>query len=870
MSTPILLTKLYKPTPRPHLVSRARLIDSLNQSRHHKLTLISAAAGFGKTTLVSFWAEISEVPVAWLALDEDDADVARFLTYLITALQTFQATLGQKLLKILQSPPIPPVETLLISILNEVMELPENCVLVLDDYHLVDSPVIDNVLSFLVKHLPPQLHLLIITREDPNIQLSRLRARGEMLELRARDLRFTVKEATEFFNQNMGLNLKVQDIANLAERTEGWIAGLQLAAISLQNHPNPNQIIEEFTGSHYFVMDYLLEEVLNQQPAHIQDFLLKTAILNRMCASLGAALLEISEEEVQNILETLEQANLFVVPLDNARDWYRYHHLFGGLLRQRASKAVTIDIVALHLRASTWYEEHNFAIEAFHHASQTQDMDRIIYLVQGDKSPLYFQGTVSPILKWLQSLAPTVLNAQPELWVTFATVLSIAGRNHEVESKLDAAEEALKTHPDYPETSNLIGEIATLRALLAAPQFLVDTILEQANLALANLHPANTPMRTLALWSLAIASQFQGERLTARQAYAEVIALCQQTDNFFINILAHTGLGILYELDNELQYAAEIFELVVAEIGEPPLPMACEAYLGLARLAYQWNDLTTAQEYAQKSVELARQIDGISDYVGGELLLGRLKFVTGDRGGASAHIMQVEQEVHHKQFTHFYGNVATEQIRILIHQQQFEKAKQFAETYELPLSQARVSLAENNPAETLEILNAYLQTMFAQKWADEILRTQILQALAYFQQDELAPALEILGEVLHTAEPHGFVRLFLDEGPRMQDLLQIASQQQLSSNYVTQLLTAFVEPTAHPAHPSDQPLVEPLSERELEVLQLVADGLSNREISERLFIALDTVKGHNRRIYGKLQVQRRTEAVARARELGLI
>src|SRR5207249_295390 len=366
MSTPILATKLYIPPPRPNVVSRPRLLERLNEGLHRKLTLISAPAGFGKTTLVSAWVEGIERPrarTAWLSLDEGENDPIRFLTYLVAALQTIAATIGEGVLGMLQSSQPPPIEAMLTTLLNEITTLPDHFVLVLDDYHVIDAKPVDIALTYLVEHLPPQMHLVIATREDPQLPLARLRSRGQLTELRATDLRFTPSEAAGFLNQGMGLNLSAEDIAALETRTEGWIAGLQLAAISLQGQQDAAGFIRSFTGSHHFVLDYLVEEVLGQQPESVQTFLLRTSILDRLCGPLCDAVLLTPSGSGQETLEYLEHANLFLVPLDNERRWYRYHHLFADLLRQRLHQRSASspgdevgDVTELHRRASVWYE----------------------------------------------------------------------------------------------------------------------------------------------------------------------------------------------------------------------------------------------------------------------------------------------------------------------------------------------------------------------------------------------------------------------------------------------------------------------------------------------------------------------------------
>ena len=525
MAIPILATKLYIPQPPPKVVLRARLVERLNEGLRRKFTLISAPAGFGKTTLVSAWVASSDRPVAWLSLDEGDNDPTRFLVYLVAAVRTIAPTIGEALLSPLQSPQPPPTESILTALLNEITTIPVNFVLVIDDYHVIDAKPVDTVLTFLLEHLPPQMRLVIATREDPQFSLARLRGGGNLSELRVTDLRFTPSEAARFLNQTMGLNLSADDVATLESRTEGWIAGLQLAALSLQGHPDATSFIQSFTGSHHFVLDYLLEEVLQRQSESVQTFLLRTSILDRLCGPLCDAVLGDPAAAGQVTLEYLERANLFVVPLDNDRRWYRYHHLFADLLRQRLHQRNTSspaneadDVAELHRRASQWLEDHGLEIEAFQHAAAANDVDRAERLIEGQGVPLQFRGAGAPVLKWLESLPTTVLDASPALWVTYATALFFGGRHTAVEEKLKAAEAAL--HGAEPDDGNrdLVGRIASIRATLAVIQHDVDTIIAQSRRALEYLRPDNLPIRTAATYTLGYAHQLLGDRAAASRA----------------------------------------------------------------------------------------------------------------------------------------------------------------------------------------------------------------------------------------------------------------------------------------------------------------------------------------------------------------
>lgn len=494
MPIPILATKLYSPPLRPDAVLRPRLVKRLNDGLHRKLSLISAPAGFGKTMLMSEWLSQIERPIAWLSLDERDNDLIRFLTYVVSAIQTIEANIGQDVLALLESPQTPSPEIILTTLLNELITIPENSILVLDDLHLLDSTEIDDALNFLLDNLPPQLHLVIASREDPQLPLARLRARNQLTELRAVDLRFNVNETTDFLNQAMNLNLAEEDIVALETRTEGWIAGLQLAAISMQGHDDKAGFIESFTGSHHFVLDYLLEEVLQQQTENVQNFLLQTSILERMSAPLCAALLNESDISAQETLDTIEQANLFIIPLDNERRWYRYHHLFGDLLHQRLQQSG--DTAELHIRASIWYEENGFELDAFFHAASANDIERTERIIESGKIPFYFRGIVSPVIDWLESLPEDVLNSSASLRVMYAMTLSFIGRSlTEPEESLQIAESVIQANPSDPINQNLKGSIAAIRAMLAIPHNQIDIILEQSHLALELLHPDNLAVR---------------------------------------------------------------------------------------------------------------------------------------------------------------------------------------------------------------------------------------------------------------------------------------------------------------------------------------------------------------------------------------
>lgn len=875
MSGDLLQTKLYMSRPRPSLVPRPRLIARLNQGLHGKLTLISAPAGFGKTTLVTEWIAAGERPSAWLSLDEGDNDPARFLQYLVAALRTVAPEVDKTAAAALQSPQLPPAQVILTPLINEIVAVPDPFILVLDDYHEVESPPVDELLTFLLEHMPPPLHLVITTREDPTLPLARLRARAQLTELRAADLRFTVEETAVFLNQILGLNLSASAVAALEARTEGWIAGLQLASLSLQGHQaGTADFIDSFTGSHRFVLDYLIEEVLQQQPGDVQAFLLKTAVLNRLTGPLCDAVT--GDDNSQGMLESLERANLFLVSLDNERRWYRYHHLFADLLRQQLRQSIEEDdIAALHVRASKWYEANGRELEAFQHAAAANDVARAARLIEGEGLPLYFRGEAIPVRQWFESLPEAEFEARPSLWVTYASVLTLTGRLHDtIEEVLQSAETALQDAAHDAETNDWLGRIAALRAMLAVTVNQVETIIIQSRRALELLRPDNTPMRTTTTWALGYAYQIQGNRAAAAQAYAETIAQNKKSGNIMTEIAATTSLGQIQESENESYLAAETFQHILQLVGDPLWPAACEACVGLGRLHYQWNDLAAAERYGRQGLALARQLENVDTPAACGVLLARVQLAQGDAAGALTTLAEADRFARQHQFGQWDGPITAVRIQALLRQSHLNAAARLAGNHDLPISQARVHLAQGEPTAALAVLEPVRRQAEANEWRDERLRALRLQALAHWQRGEGETAVHDLREALALAKPGGLIRAFVDEGPGMARLLYEALARGIEPAYTRQLLAAFPtddpETAVSPPLPAADELLEPLSERELEVLRLIAEGLTNQETANRLYLSLHTVKVHARNIYGKLGVRNRTQAVAKARALGIL
>ena len=775
-------------------------------------------------------------------------------------------------MRLLRSSQPPTIEWALTDLLNEITAIPDNFVIVLDDYHCIDATAVDDALRFLLEHQPAQMHLVIATREDPHLPLAQLRTRGQLTELRVNDLRFASSEAGEFLTHVMGLNLSTEEIDALERRTEGWIAGLQLAALSMQGKQDTTGFINSFTGSHRFVLDYLVEEVLGRQPESIQTFLLRTSVLERLCGPLCEAVLQSGAAPAQETLEYLERANLFIVPLDNERHWYRYHHLFADLLRQRLQQSA-VDVSELHERASQWYEDNALDIEAFHHAAAANDIERAERLIKAGGMPVHSLPVATAILDWMDSSPKAVLDARPWLWVRSATSTLMAGQILGVEEKLQAAEEAMQTAGLDDKTRDLIGQIAAIRATLAHLQYQPDATIMQSQRALEYLRADNMPFRNRATWALGHGYRLQGDRASARRVFTEAIQ--QSSGNIYSTVQATTGLGLIQESENQLYQAAESYRRSMLLLSDQGPPNASEEFLGLARIFYEWNDLDAAEQHGQESLRLERRYDRVMDrYIASEVFLARLKLAQGDVAGAAAMLAETSRSVQEHDYVHRVPDVAAQQVIVLLHQGNLEAAGLLAQAHELPMSQARVYLAQGAAAAALAVLAPYRQQVEARGWDDERLKVMILQSVALAANGEREKAVQLLSEALTIAEPGGFIRSFVDEGSPMAELLSAVDAQGVMPDYTRKLLTAFEAEAPGRDNKSRksaaQALIEPLSDRELEVLRLIAQGLSNQEISARLFLALSTVKGHNRVIFSKLQVQRRTEAVVRARELGLL
>ena len=922
MFVPILATKLYIPPPRPKVVLRSHLIERLNECLRQsggfarKLTLVSAPAGFGKTTLINEWVQAMggvtpPIAVAWLSLDEGDKDLTRFLIYLIAALQTVASNIGEGVMSLLQSPQPPPTESILTVLLNEITALPEDVILILDDYHAVESKPVDSALTFLLEHLPPQLHLVLATREDPQLPLARLRARGQLIELRHADLRFTLSEAAGFLNQVMGLTLSSDDITALETRTEGWIAGLQLAALSMQGQTDAAGFIKAFTGSHRFVLDYLLEEVLQKQPEGIQSFLLCTSILDRLCGPLCDAILQDAtapghetagrETGGQKSLEYLERANLFLIPLDNERRWYRYHPLFAELLRMRLASTYPDHVTELHRRASDWYAHNNLPYEANSHALAIQDWPRAAEIIERFFDELPMHTETNTRLGWFKSFPSQFLLNRPRLGLVYAWTLFMSNQLDLAEQKLDQLMPFVQTTPP------LHRELFVIRVMIAARRYDMPAVIELARQALALVLPEDVVPRSRILLSLGVAyDEMGGDVAAAKSAFHEAFELGRASSpsnavgNAPLPLTALAYLSDIERLQGKLREASRMFEqaLELAEQwgGHPSIAL-CLVQQGRAGLHYEWDDLDGAVLALQESLrigELWRFSRLLVPAYGLSALVMQARGQVDDAHAMLGRAEQITRDTYSSPSD--LGSLALYQILLWIAQNDFQAIEQWEQGHDsewrsqigrasdtLPIVLARARIARyyrQRDDSTLGHARALIAPALEQAQASGLMfnvtRLLILDALALYAQKETSSALTTLKRALALAEPENYVRSFLDIGKPMQELLSWSLESQLLneprlSAYVSKLLSHFdIDTSIQTSLPIGDTVIEPLSQRELEVLRLIALGLSNREIGERLFLALSTVKGYIRIIFDKLQVQRRTEAVARARQLGLL
>jgi len=807
-------------------------------------------------------------------LDENDNDPFRFWTYFISALQMLRTDLGQGALAMLraQHPQPPSAEAVVTVLINDMAAFPDNFTLVLDDYHVIATPIIHNALAFLIDHQPANMHLIITTRADPPLPLARMRARSQLSELRRADLRLTLDETLAFLNPVMGPALSEQEVAAIDARTEGWLAGLRLAVLSMQGHADIPSYIKSFSGSHRFIIDYLTEEVLQQQPQSVRDFLLHTCILDRLSGGLCDSLT--GRIDGQAMLEELEAANLFIVPLDDERRWYRYHSLFSDFLRHRLSQSHSNLPPELHRRAATWFASQGHIAEAITHALNANEFGQAAAWITQVGSSLVYRGEMFNLLRWIERIPEDVLHQRPHLCIVYAWVLMASGQTARAEQQVQAAEEAVTAGEQDSDLKDLLGQMAAVRATIAANQRQVERTVEYSQRALGYLHPHNQAIRAIITWNLAFAYRLRGDRTAAHQAYLEAITLSQAAGNVSIAVLATIGLGNLQAAQCQYHQATAAYQRALQLAKDKHgqlLPVGTEAHLGLAQLSCERNDLESARRHLSQASRLSEQMDNLDLQVACLVLEAKLRQIQGDVEAAAATLGEAEQLVRHHNLKRRVVEVASAQISTLIAQGDLTGAAHLAQIHDLPLGQARVLLAQGKPEAALTILETLHQQRETHGYQADRLKVLVLQALALQADRQTEEAVRALAEALALAEPGDLRRTFLDEGQPMATLLHrvLSKSSESPTAYVHQLLVGLQETAESPGLVT-QPVIEPLSQRELEVLRLIAAGLSNQEIADQTYVALSTVKWHIRNIYGKLGVKSRTQAIARAQELNLL
>ncbi len=904
MFLPLLTTKYNLPPAVPGLLRRARLSGLLDEGLRsgHLLSLVCAPTGYGKTTLVSQWVHQHETGASWaaaparqfiwLTLDHEDNDLARFISYLVAALQPVRAGVGQGTLAALQNVRSTSPHVLATLLINDLSALAGPTILVLDDYHTLDVQPIQDFISYLIDHQPPQLHLVIISRADPPLPLARLRARGQLTEIRQLDLALTADETAGFLLQHMGLRLSPAQLQVLESRTEGWVAGLQLAALSMRHTPDIPAFIQAFSGGHEYIADYLTGEVLEQQDELTRSFLLRTSILKQLSAPLCEAVT--GQADAAQVLEGLVDGNIFLIPLDDHAAWYRYHALFADLLRKRLLQSNPETLPDLHTRAGRWYAHNNMLDQAVEHFLAGEDYAAAATLIEAHAERILMHGQTATFLRWLEAFPLDQLRAHPVLVVYQGVAQMLLGK---------LPENALSLLQEIASSAEVFrGEADTLQALYSVMKSNALEAIRLSESALQRLPAERGFLRILAADSLAMAHALRGDLPSATQAFEKVVEAAQKAGNVIMMLIGLSNLAGLRYTQGRLHQAWDDYQQVLnisrERLGGRSQPMS-RVLLGMGELAREWNDLESARTYLSAAAEMFEQFVDIGLTMT-YLSLARVYLSQGAWDELQSTLEAARQHSRASKTTALDDNL-TElmQARVWITLGELDQAEQWARrrglldqpvgdlvaladrnatAFELLqgeyLTLARLLLAQDEPAKALAILEVVLSHHEKRAQMRRVIEVLVLQAIAYEQQGADEPAMQAFMRALSLAEPEGYVRTFLDEGQPVARLLYRAIAAGHSPTYASSLLTALTGqgfPSQPPVRKAAvQGMVEPLSERELEVLGLIAEGLTNQEIARRLHISLSTVKGHTSNIYGKLEVNSRTQAVALAQSLGLV
>lgn len=907
----LLKTKLHNPPIRPDLVPRPTLMERLNAGLHRKLTLVSAPAGSGKTTLISAWLHSSDRASTWLSLDEGDNDPVRFFAYLIAALQVIQKDTGNILQRLLETAPAMTPESMATILIND-LEACEPFVLVLDDYHAVSEPAIHGALAFLLERQPARMHLAVTTRHDPPLPLSRLRGRNQLTEIRQPDLRFSREETAVFLHQATSMELGPTEIATLEQRTEGWVTGLQLAALALQGHDRESvaRTIRDFSGQHHFVLDYLADEVLMYQPQALQGFLLQTSILERMCGALCDAIMDAGDWRLegegapssmapvtgQETLHQLESGNLFVVPLNDERTWYRYHGLFSDLLRARLQEGAPGRVPELHRRAAAWYEANELPAEAVHHALASGDSSLAASTIERAITQVatWSRIEVATLLGWLRALPSDIRRTRPRLELFAARALFSSGQTEAASHALDDLEASLRVDPSNPDAEQVLRTILADRGSYAVVYGEVQQAEAFTLQFLDQVEERDTNSQIRAAATLGMAYYRSGNLSRAGQAFTQAIRITRAEGMTFAAVPLVCNLAEVQLSRGKLRLATQTLgeAMEMGTVNGTRTSLTGFVWLELGKILYEQNDLPAAEQHLLEALELLDR-GGIAEAFGSmHALLARVKQAQGDTAAAQEAIQLAVQTAQGSSIPRLCILAAAYQAQIWLAQGKVALARQWAHDYRQvgetqylrefeDLTLAQVLLDDRQPDEALALLDELLPKAEAAGRMDSVIKCQALRALALQAIEMQDQAFNALTSVLPLAEPEGYVRTFVDCGRRMCTLLEGTARHGIAPAYIARLVAAFEYPGQQQAggiqaphsglrKTTDPPLVEPLTNREMEVLHLLAEGLSNAEIMGRLVISLPTVKSHTRNIYGKLDVHDRKAAVHRARELGII
>jgi LuxR family transcriptional regulator, maltose regulon positive regulatory protein len=906
----LLSTKLYVPREQPGFIPRPRLVEALDEGLTPGMVLVCAPAGCGKTVLLADWARRGRWPVAWLSLDAADNDPARFWRHVIAALDRARPGIGERVGALLGPPAPSSFEGLVTALINELAAQSgqDAVLLVLDDYHLIAADQVHAPLEFLVEHLPPGLCLVLASRSDPPLPLARLRVRGKLAELRGRSLRFTQEEAAALLGEAVGGELPTAAVAGLAARTEGWAAGLQLAALSLRGQVDPAGFVAAFSGSHRYVLDYLTEEVLGRQGEQVRTFLLETSVLDKLSGGLCDAVT--GRPGSQAMLEQVERANLFLVPLDEVRGWWRYHHLFADLLRARLREQQPGRVTALHRSAAAWCEEHGLADDAVQHALASGDSVWAARLIERHFDEIfYLRGEGATVRRWLAALPAELAGSRPRLLLAQALLALASGRVETAGPPLDAAERAFAQTPDEPFGStvgrqswllNVPATVTTQRAYLAALRGEAAEAAAFASRALAETGEDEWMLESIARWNLALAEWLHGRLAEAECALRLTISRWRAVGEPGLAAVMRDHLGQVQRAQGRLEAAHGTYQqtlAITAPPGGPATPGAGAAHVGLAEVAYQRNELDSALRHLTEGVPLCRQFVYTPPLAAGLAILAWIRQANGDPGGALEAIGQAELAAAGPDVTVLLNPVPVQRARLLLAQGDLAAAARWAQQRGLSpddepgyprepeyLVLARVLLAQDRPGPALALLGRLHGTAAAQGRAGSVIEIQALQALASAAMGDEDAAVGALAAALALACPQGYVRVFADEGAPMARVLSLLLAAQRAEQTaargvplgcLARLLQASGGTHAAPGAGREAAglvpgLVEQLTARERDVLALLAAGMPNPRIARELVLTLDTVKKHVSHILGKLGAANRTEAVTRARQLGLI